>query len=54
VRDIARQTVWATGGCNSWYLDKTGTPAYNPVSITELKASMAEPVWGDYIEQRVA
>ena len=49
VREIARQTVWATGGCNSWYLDATGTPAYNPVSISELKASMATPVWDDYV-----
>jgi len=49
VRELARQTVWARGGCDSWYLDKTGTPAYNPVSITELKASMAEPVMEDYL-----
>jgi cation diffusion facilitator CzcD-associated flavoprotein CzcO len=52
VRDLASQTVWGKGGCNSWYLDKTGTPAYNPVSITELKASMAEPVWDDFVEIR--
>jgi len=49
VRELARQTVWATGGCNSWYLDQTGTPAYNPVSITELKSSMAEPAMDDFI-----
>ncbi|MDG2002738.1 MAG: NAD(P)/FAD-dependent oxidoreductase [Novosphingobium sp.] len=49
VRDLARQTVWATGGCNSWYLDKTGTPAYNPISITELKSSMATPIRDDFI-----
>lgn len=48
VRELARTTVWATGGCNSWYLDQTGTPAYNPISITELKSSMAEPIRDDF------
>lgn len=48
VRELARTTVWATGGCNSWYLDQTGTPAYNPISITELKTSMAEPIRDDF------
>jgi cation diffusion facilitator CzcD-associated flavoprotein CzcO len=48
VRELARTTVWAKGGCNSWYLDKTGTPTYNPVSISDLKQSMAEPIWDDF------
>lgn len=27
VHEMASQTVWATGGCNSWYLDPSGEPS---------------------------
>jgi cation diffusion facilitator CzcD-associated flavoprotein CzcO len=29
VHDKFRDTVWVTGGCNSWYLDKSGEPSVN-------------------------
>ena len=43
VRERAGNSVWATGGCQSWYLDKTGTPAYDAVSLPQLQASLAAP-----------
>jgi hypothetical protein len=46
-----RNSLWGTGGCDGWYLDKTGTPTLNPTTLTELKAVLAEPTYADYIEQ---
>jgi cation diffusion facilitator CzcD-associated flavoprotein CzcO len=48
VRERASQSVWATGGCQSWYLDHTGTPAYDAVSLPQLQASLAAPVMDDF------
>ncbi len=30
IRAAARKTIWATGGCRSWYLDAEGVPAIYP------------------------
>ena len=49
VRELARNSLWGTGGCTSWYLDKTGTPTLNPITLTELKQQIARPDYGDYI-----
>jgi cation diffusion facilitator CzcD-associated flavoprotein CzcO len=54
VRERARKSVWATGGCQSWYLDKTGTPAYDPVTLPELQASLARPDPADFLERTAA
>lgn len=51
VREQARNSLWGTGGCDSWYLDKTGTPTLNPTTLSELKSVLAEPVYADYIER---
>ena len=51
VRERARGSVWATGGCQSWYLDHTGTPAYDAVSLPELQESLAAPNF-DHFEVR--
>ena len=48
VRELARNSLWGTGGCVSWYLDKTGTPTLNPITLTELKAQIAAPDYGDF------
>ncbi|HEX7820172.1 MAG TPA: NAD(P)/FAD-dependent oxidoreductase [Sphingobium sp.] len=50
VREQARHSVWGTGGCSSWYLDATGTPTLNPTTLSELQATLAEPIWQDYQE----
>jgi cation diffusion facilitator CzcD-associated flavoprotein CzcO len=51
VREKASKSIWATGGCKSWYLDKTGVPAYDPVTLPQLRASLAEPDLADYVER---
>ena len=51
VRVQARNSVWGTGGCVSWYLDKTGTPSLNPTTLSELQQVLREPVYADYEER---
>jgi cation diffusion facilitator CzcD-associated flavoprotein CzcO len=51
VRAQARNSVWGTGGCVSWYLDKTGTPSLNPTTLSELQHVLREPVYADYEER---
>jgi cation diffusion facilitator CzcD-associated flavoprotein CzcO len=50
MRKRAMKTIWATGGCKSWYLDKEGVPIYNPVSLPELREQLAEPAFEDFVE----
>lgn len=54
VRERASQSVWATGGCQSWYLDHTGTPAYDAVTLPELQKSLATPDLGDFEVRAIA
>ena len=49
VRELARNSLWGTGGCQSWYLDKTGTPTLNPITLTELKQQIARPDYDDFV-----
>jgi cation diffusion facilitator CzcD-associated flavoprotein CzcO len=51
VRDEARNSVWGTGGCQSWYLDKTGTPTLDPSTLSELQERLAVPEWDHFIER---
>ena len=51
VRERARNSVWATGGCQSWYLDKTGTPAIDPSPLSDLQAQLARPKFEDFTER---
>ena len=53
VRDRARNSVWGTGGCQSWYLDRTGTPTIDPSPLSDLQAQLAEPRFGDFIERPI-
>jgi len=49
IRQRASETVWGTGGCTSWYLDKDGVPLVNPVLLDELAEDMATPVAEDFL-----
>ena len=49
VRARASDSVWATGGCQSWYLDKTGTPTLDPSTLSELEAQLAQVNWDDFM-----
>jgi len=51
VREKARNSVWGSGGCQSWYLDATGTPTLDPSTLTELQETLAEPVYTDFDER---
>jgi len=50
VREKARASVWGSGGCQSWYLDETGTPTLDPSTLSELLERLAVPEWNDFIE----
>ena len=43
IREQARASVWGTGGCQSWYLDKTGTPTLDTMTLSELQATLRTP-----------
>lgn len=45
--EAARKTVWYTGGCHSWYLDKTGVPASWPWTYSRFVKEMRGPRWED-------
>ena len=40
MRKIAKGTVWARGGCTSWYIDKTGLPAIWPDTFSVYKHAL--------------
>jgi cation diffusion facilitator CzcD-associated flavoprotein CzcO len=54
IRERASKTVWGTGGCTSWYLDKNGVPLVNPLLLEELAEDMRVPVFDDYVVERSA
>ncbi|MEM8499557.1 MAG: NAD(P)/FAD-dependent oxidoreductase [Pseudomonadota bacterium] len=43
------QSVWSSGGCNSWYLDKDGDPITWPGSWRQFLESIASPDLGDFV-----
>ncbi len=51
IRTKAKDSVWGNGGCQSWYLDKTGTPTLDTSTLSELLAQLAVPAWEDFIER---
>ncbi|HET7736341.1 MAG TPA: NAD(P)/FAD-dependent oxidoreductase [Nocardioidaceae bacterium] len=41
VRDAMPNTIWVTGGCDSWYLGPDGTPTIWPWTVARHKAELA-------------
>ncbi len=41
-------TTWATGGCDSWYIDKTGTPNLYPWHPSIFYKEMEQPDFSEY------
>ena len=41
--EAAKQTVWYTGGCKSWYLDAEGIPASWPWNYSRFVEEMSAP-----------
>jgi cation diffusion facilitator CzcD-associated flavoprotein CzcO len=44
----AKQTIWYTGGCDSWYLDAEGIPASWPWNYLRFVDKMAAPTMAHY------
>lgn len=44
----AKTTIWYTGGCKSWYLDKEGIPSSWPWNYNRFVQEMSEPRWEDF------
>ncbi|MEJ5975860.1 NAD(P)/FAD-dependent oxidoreductase [Novosphingobium sp. PS1R-30] len=51
IRAKARDSVWGNGGCQSWYLDKTGTPTLDTSTLSELQEQLAEVQWDHFVER---
>ena len=41
-------TIWVTGGCTSWYMDKSGLPNLYPFPPQNYLQSMHEPKFQEY------
>jgi cation diffusion facilitator CzcD-associated flavoprotein CzcO len=54
VREQARNSIWGTGGCQSWYLDKDGVPTLNPITLSDLQVQIAGPDFNDFEERPLA
>jgi cyclohexanone monooxygenase len=51
MQEAVKSTVWMTGGCNSWYIDKTGTPNLYPWEPMRYLKSMRNPDFSEYREE---
>jgi cation diffusion facilitator CzcD-associated flavoprotein CzcO len=54
MQEAVKRTVWMTGGCTSWYIDKTGTPNLYPWEPTRYLKSMRNPDFSEYREETQA
>jgi cation diffusion facilitator CzcD-associated flavoprotein CzcO len=48
MRVAIKKTVWVTGGCNSWYIDKSGLPNLYPWKPMQYLREMQQPVYDEY------
>ena len=48
ISEAVVKTVWATGGCDSWYIDKTGKPNLYPWHPRQFYKEMAKPDFDEY------
>jgi cation diffusion facilitator CzcD-associated flavoprotein CzcO len=47
--EAAKQTIWYTGGCDSWYLDAEGIPGSWPWTYSKFVQEMRAPIWNNYV-----
>lgn len=53
-RGEARNTIWATGGCKSWYQDKDGVPIIYPFSPEDFRAETnVDPDLDDFVVEHM-
>jgi cation diffusion facilitator CzcD-associated flavoprotein CzcO len=48
INSAVKTTIWATGGCDSWYIDKTGNPNLYPWHPRQFYEEMKHPDFGEY------
>ena len=48
INEGLQSTIWVRGGCNSWYLDKTGLPNLYPFSPARFRKEMRTPDFSEY------
>lgn len=48
IREGLQKTIWVRGGCDSWYLDKTGLPNLYPFSPKRFRREMSRPDFSEY------
>lgn len=48
IQEALPRTIWVTGGCNSWYIDKTGLPNLYPWSPSRFRQEMKRPDFSEY------
>lgn len=48
INGAVKKTVWATGGCDSWYIDKTGNPNLYPWHPRQFYEEMKHPDFSEY------
>jgi cation diffusion facilitator CzcD-associated flavoprotein CzcO len=46
--EAIKTTTWATGGCTSWYIDKSGVPNLYPWTPVRYLRDMHNPVYTEY------
>ncbi len=46
--EAIKDTVWVTGGCNSWYFDASGEPNLYPHMPTQYLKDMQNPVFDEF------
>jgi len=51
IRRRSLESVWGSGGCNSWYLDKHGVPTLDPIPLSVLARQMAKVDFEDFEER---
>lgn len=50
-RNAARKTIWATGGCTSWYQDEEGIPLIYPYTFDHFRTeTLDDPTWEHFSE----
>jgi cation diffusion facilitator CzcD-associated flavoprotein CzcO len=54
VYEQMKHTVWANGGCDSWYKDPRGIPILWPWTPRKFRRDLARPNWEDFKLRHVA
>ena len=51
MQERGKNSIWSTGGCDSWYLDKNGVPIVDPIMPDEMAIIMKHAHFEDFIHE---